>query len=114
LKKVASSMMAAGDAAENAKGKTADWANGLTAIASGLMSLSMLLSSFDSLIDTINDPDLSGWDKFLAILSSVSMVAMSLVSIFGALTTALVAFKIIKDKENISTWLNTILTKKNS
>jgi hypothetical protein len=45
----------------------------------------MLLSSINGLIDTLQDPDTSGWEKFLAILSSVSMAAMSLISVMTSL-----------------------------
>jgi hypothetical protein len=77
---------------KKAKGSTVDWANGLTSLASGLMSISMLFSSINSLIDTLEDPDTSGWEKFISILSSVSMAFMSLISIVGAYSAMKIAF----------------------
>ena len=40
------------------------------------------------LIDTIKDPDASGWEKFGRILTSVSMIAMSVMGTFAGLKAA--------------------------
>jgi hypothetical protein len=55
-----------------------DWANHLAGITQGLSSMGMLISSFNSLMDTIKNPDSSGWEKFGAVLTSVSMIMMGL------------------------------------
>jgi hypothetical protein len=49
----------------------------MTTMMSGLMSLGTVISSIDGLIDTIKDPDATGWERFGRVLTSVSMIAMS-------------------------------------
>lgn len=55
-----------------------DWASHLTGFVSGLSSIGMLISSFSSLMNTIQNPDATGWEKFGAVLTSVSMIMMGL------------------------------------
>ena len=79
----------------------------LSTAVSGLMSMGMLISSISGLIDTIKDPDASGWEKFGRILTSVSMIAMSVMGTFTGLKAAyeLLSSGIIK---------NTLITTANS
>ena len=49
----------------------------LSTMTSSLMSVGMLVSSISGLMNTIEDPDASGWEKFGSVLTSVSMIAMS-------------------------------------
>lgn len=92
----------------NKMGQKAQTASQLLSTAvSGLMSLGMLISSVSGLIDTIQDPDASGWEKFGRILTSVSMIAMSVMGTFTGLKAAydLLSSGIIK---------NTLITTANS
>ena len=79
----------------------------LSTTISGLMSMGMLISSISGLIDTIKDPDASGWEKFGRILTSVSMIGMSVMGTFTGLKAAyeLLSSGIIK---------NTLITSANS
>jgi hypothetical protein len=67
-----------------------DWANRLASFTSVLMSAGMLVSAFSGLMDTLSNPDMSGWEKFGAILTSVSMILMSMTSL---VKNSIVAFK---------------------
>ena len=104
----------AGQAAKNAKGNLKDWADGITATASVLTAASSVLASFKGLMDTLNDPDISGWEKFITILSSVGMTTMSLMSIFSSARQAWEAFNLVQYKDIIATKISTIVTKLDS
>jgi hypothetical protein len=64
-----------------------DWATHLTGAVSGIMSAGMLISSFTGLMNTINDPDVSGWEKFGSVLTSVAMIVMSFTGVIKGLTS---------------------------
>jgi hypothetical protein len=86
-------------------------------MSSGLMSLGMLVSSINGLMDTINDPDATPWERFGAILTSVSMIATSLGGTFKGLKATISLLQLTQDKETISKMANaaaTHLQEKNS
>ena len=57
-------------------------------MTSSLMSVGMLMSSISGLMDTLEDPNTSGWEKFGSVLTSVSMIAMSLGGVLQGLSAA--------------------------
>ena len=57
----------------NAQGNQKRWTDDLVASAQNISSLAMGISSLGSVLDTISNPDLSGWEKFSSILMSLSM-----------------------------------------
>ncbi|MBR6516155.1 MAG: hypothetical protein IKT40_04795 [Bacilli bacterium] len=72
-----------------------------------------------SVIDTIKDPDMTGWEKFVAILTSVSMavpmVAMTITSLktaFGGLTIEAIGNTAAQLANAAATLLNTQAKKK--
>lgn len=71
------------------EGTVASASQRLVAIGSSLSSFAMTLSSIRGVIDTINNPDLSGWEKFVAILGSVGMTITMSLSAMKQLHTAL-------------------------
>jgi hypothetical protein len=77
---------------------------------SGLMSAGMLISSIDGLIDTLQDPDASGWEKFGRVLTSVSMVAMSLMGVFNLLKASVSILKTLTASETIAKIANAAAT----
>jgi hypothetical protein len=85
-----------------------DWANHLSSFTSGLMSAGMLISSFNGLIDTLKDPDASGWEKFSSVLMSVSMIMMSVSGTVKGLTSAWELLKIVTDKDTLAKGANAI------
>ena len=58
-------------------------------IVQGISNLTMGLSSLTAIADTISNPDLSGWDKFVSILMSASMAIGNFSSIFKTLYSTL-------------------------
>ena len=68
--------------------KTKSTSQLMTSVISGAMAFGMIISSINGLIDTLKDPDSSGWEKFGSILTSVSMIAMSVMGVFTGLKAA--------------------------
>jgi len=61
--------------------KTSKNLNAVLDIAGSLESIYGLINSFKGLVDTLKDPEVSGWEKFDAILGFVITTVMTLVSI---------------------------------
>ena len=60
--------------------KNQDWAKSVTAGAQGVMSLVSAVQIASGLIDTLTNPDATGWEKFFAVLSSGAMIIMMVMS----------------------------------
>jgi hypothetical protein len=73
----------------------------LSGAIQGISSLGMAISSFKGLMDTIEDPSTSGWEKFGAILTSVSMVLTSLGGVYKGFTDTVALGKEIFNKDNL-------------
>ena len=90
LKQTGEAAVWAGKSIENASTKVSKMAV-ISEIGNGLMSVQMGVSSVVSAINTVNDKDLSGWEKFGSILMSLSMGLPMLCNgllKFGALISA--------------------------
>ena len=72
LKQTGEAAVWAGKSIENASTKVSKMAV-ISEIGNGLMSVQMGVSSVVSAIKTVNDKDLSGWERFGSILMSLSM-----------------------------------------
>lgn len=72
LKQTGEAAVWAGKSIENASTKVSKMAV-ISEIGNGLMSVQMGVSSVVSAIKTVNDKDLSGWERFSSILMSLSM-----------------------------------------
>ena len=73
---------------QSAKGVVKDWANSLVSGAQAVMSFASILNSATSMIETLTNPDATGWEKFMAVLQSGSMIMMMTVSMFNSLAMA--------------------------
>ena len=71
-----------------AKGAMKDWADGLVSGAQAVMSFASIINMASSAIDTLTNPDMSGWEKFLSILQSGAMIITMTVSLFNSLSQA--------------------------
>ena len=71
------------------EGTVATTSQRIVAMGSSLTSFSMLLNNVKGIVDTINNPDLSGWEKFVAILGSVGMTITMSLSMMKQLNTAI-------------------------
>ena len=91
-----------------------DWADRIVAGADAVASTISVFQMLGSVIDTIKDPDMTGWEKFVAILTSVSMavpmVAMTITSLktaFGGLTVEAISNTAAQLADAAATFLNT-------
>ena len=70
-----------GQSFENTKKVSATWADGIVAYGTAITSVVGIVNTFKSTIDTLKDPDASGWEKFSAILlavgSAIGLVTMA-------------------------------------
>lgn len=64
-----------------------------TKLASGIGGAAMALNSFKSMWESINDPDLSGWEKFSAILTGLSFTLPSAIQAFSSIKSGLQGLK---------------------
>ena len=85
-----------------------DWATHLTNVVSGIMSAGMLISSINGLMNTLEDPDASGWEKFGSVLTSVAMITMSFTGVIKGLTAVYKFATAALNKETLAKVANTL------
>ena len=91
---------AAGETIKQAAGKAITASEKFVAFGSSLSSFAMTLQSINSIINTINNPDLSSWEKFLNISMSLGMIIPSIVRTWTQLNTMLGAQSSVLDVIN--------------
>ena len=74
---------------EQGVGNIKHWSQGLVSAANSAMSLGMALSSLQGAWNTLQDPDMSGWEKFLSLSTSLGMAIPMLVSSMSGLNSML-------------------------
>ena len=94
---------AASDAIADSKGSQKQWSDTLVDCANVAFSTATALSMLGSAFDTLKDPDVSGWQKFVTVLTTVGMVIPTLVSLFST-------FKSLLSAENIAKLANVAAT----
>ena len=99
---------------ENAKGAQATWADVLVASANVAMNVASVFQMLGGIVDTLADPDLTGWEKFLAIMSTVAMIIPMVVSVYTNLSKAFQKDTLVKTLNTIATKLNTAAVKDNT
>ena len=99
---------------ENAKGAQATWADVLVASANVAMNVASIFQMLGGIVDTLADPDLTGWEKFLAIMSTVAMIIPMVVSVYTNLSKAFQKDTLVKTLNTIATKLNTAAVKDNT
>ena len=105
---------------KSSKGAISDWATGITAAASTVFSFVSILNAAKGAFDALTNPDLSGWEKFTTVLSSLAMVVMMTVSMMGSLCKAIEGLQKAQLKKTLVTvtsaaaeWLDVEATKAN-
>jgi hypothetical protein len=73
---------------KESKGVVKDWANSIVSGAQAVMSFVSIVNSAKGAIDALTNPDLSGWEKFFAVLQSGAMIVTMTVSMFNSLMQA--------------------------
>ena len=79
------------DAIDNARGAQLKWSDLLVNSAQIAMNAAMAFSSLSGMIDTLKDPDASGWEKFSSVLMTFGMLIPALVNSWSALKTLISA-----------------------
>ena len=92
------------------KGAQQGAAEGFVSLANGLMSFGSAVSMLSSWIDTIKDPDMSGWDKTLQTITSLSMAIPMLVSGLKALKTGYTLLNTALTSETTAKSINLAIT----
>lgn len=73
---------------EDATRNLNDWASSITQVTTMVSSLGTVISSVQGLIDVFNNPDSTGWEKFVAVLTQATIVLPQIatgISTFGKL-----------------------------
>lgn len=92
----------------------------IISLASACGSAAMALQSFNSMMQTLSDPDISGWEKFTSVLFSISMIVPGVSSVLRGLGTANAFLQQQSQKqfltlslENVAIGANTIILTQN-
>lgn len=80
-------------------------------MASFAQSAGMAISSINSLISSIKDPDMSGWEKAVAILTSIGSLSFMVKSGIDSLATGIQFLKQVRDQHNASILTEKAITK---
>lgn len=94
--------------------KLYDFADRITGIAQGVSNLSLAFNSVKGAWDAISNPDLSGWEKFMAVFTALSTVVGSVMSTMQLLSKLKTGVNEKTAKETLITWLNTVAQKANA
>ena len=86
---LAASNLKVGESIDNAQGKIKTWADNLVSFANGALSVVSALQMVGGIVDTLENPDMSAWEKVLSIGSSVLMMVTMLVPTFTSLMGAI-------------------------
>ena len=71
------------DNIEHARGAQKSWGDTLISTANVAMAASSAISMLGSIFDTLKDPDLSGWQKFVSILGSMALLIPTLITLWS-------------------------------
>lgn len=92
------------EAIKGAKGAQKEWADIIVESVNVALSMASAITMVSSAITTLSDPDVSGWDKFLTILTTLSMLVPTLISVFKTLQSVLSTETIAKVANTLATW----------
>jgi hypothetical protein len=59
---------------QNAKGHQSTWADTLVSTANLAFNAATAISMLGSAFNTLKDPDVSGWEKFVSLFTALAMV----------------------------------------
>ena len=74
-----------GESIDKANGKQKTWADSMVSFANGALSVISALQMIGGIVDTLQDPDMSGWEKILSVGSSILMMVTMLAPVFTSL-----------------------------
>lgn len=88
------------DSIKSATGAQKTWADTLVGCANGVLSVFSALNMLNGITKTLSNPDMSGWEKFLSIGTTIAMLIPMLVQAWQGL-------KLIVSSDTIATIANT-------
>ena len=80
------------------------WADMLVTGVTAATAAASAVSLLSGMIDTLNNPDVSGWEKFTTVLTTLSMLIPTLITLWSSLKTIINAETLEKIKNAIATW----------
>lgn len=102
------------DQINNAQGVKATAADGIISIANAAANAMMVITMLNGAVATLKNPDASGWDKFLAIITSLGMVIPILTMSYTALASAEAVAGVEALANTVAQKANTVETIKNA
>ena len=81
--------------------ETASWSKNLVTIAQGVSGLCFALNAFKGIWDTLNNSEMTVWEKMLSVFSSLSMVVIMM-------SNAMKGLKLLVQADTIATGINTV------
>ena len=103
---------AATNSIHNAKGAQKQWSDIMVESANVAFSVASAISMVNSAIDTLKDPDVSGMQKLLTVVTTMSMVLPTIVSLIGTLKKLFSAETVAKIANAAATWAQVAAEKK--
>lgn len=94
----------AAEAIANSKGKQMGWTDMLVQSANVAFSAASAFNMLGGMINKLKDPDATGWEKFLTVMTTLGMVIPTLVSAWGTLKTLLSQETLVKIANTAATW----------
>ena len=88
---------------KESKAIMSDWATRTVAFGQGLMSFVSVINSAKGAIDTLTNPDASGWEKFSAVLMSFGSIVLMVSTMVTSFKKALSGLTIAKLKDKLAT-----------
>ena len=67
---------------DNAKGAQKDWADDFVSLTNAAMSTVSAISMLGGLADTLQSPDMSGWEKLTTVLTTMTMLIPTLIQMY--------------------------------
>ena len=87
---------------QDAVQQLSDWAASISQVTTALMSLGTVISSVQGLIDVLNNPDTTGWEKFTAVLTQVGFVIPQLMTGMSSIVKLIDAQKTAHELATVS------------
>lgn len=102
------------EALKNARGEQLGWSNAIVSASNAVMALGSVINSVQGLIDVFNNPDMSGWEKFTALLTSVGSIVMSSMTAFTSVIQIIDIYKKKQAEKALAQQLENELTEENT
>ena len=100
------------DGIHGAKGAQKQWSDVMIESANVAFNVATALSMVSSAIDTLKDPDVSGMQKLVTVLSTMGMVLPTIISLIGTMKKLFSSETVVKIANAAATWAQVAAEKK--